>query len=282
MNNILLPPINIPCTLFETISLFDDFSADDMQYGDMVEQDFLSLGLSDISAKVDPYRLIKYHFPGPGSINVAFSASSSGTKISQRECTDILFAEMKELAKMLSFFGQYKTLIEDLIEHFRYGNGSNFHSQQLNLSFHEKINKYGYNSPIRIIKECIENGINSTPSTGYQPLILQSIKTKLLSSRLNKFNDFEDSFFNGLGISVHDISAQKISLLSFQKYAIGWSATIHFVAQDHFGLDVTDIKNKTYSKYRFFRIWFFLQRHKDFAFKPFFTNFNTIERIENY
>ncbi|ELN2045003.1 DUF3289 family protein [Escherichia coli] len=282
MNNILLPPINIPCTLFETISLFDDFSADDMQYGDMVEQDFLSLGLSDISAKVDPYRLIKYHFPGPGSINVAFSASSSGTKISQRECTDILFAEMKELAKILSFFGQYKTLIEDLIEHFRYGNGSNFHSQQLNLSFHEKINKYGYNSPIRIIKECIENGINSTPSTGYQPLILQSIKTKLLSSRLNKFNDFEDSFFNGLGISVHDISAQKISLLSFQKYAIGWSATIHFVAQDHFGLDVTDIKNKTYSKYRFFRIWFFLQRHKDFAFKPFFTNFNTIERIENY
>lgn len=282
MNNILLPPINIPCTLFETISLFDDFSADDMQYGDMVEQDFLSLGLSDISAKVDPYRLIKYHFPGPGSINVAFSASSSGTKISQRECTDILFAEMKELAKMLSFFGQYKTLIEDLIEHFRYGNGSNFHSQQLNLSFHEKINKYGYNSPIRIIKECIENGINSTPSTGYQPLILQSIKTKLLSSRLNKFNDFEDSFFNGLGISVHDISAQKISLLSFQKYAIGWSATIHFVAQDHFGLDVTDIKNKTYSKYIFFRIWFFLQRHKDFAFKPFFTNFNTIERIENY
>ena len=242
MNNILLPPINIPCTLFETISLFDDFSADDMQYGDMVEQDFLSLGLSDISAKVDPYRLIKYHFPGPGSINVAFSASSSGTKISQRECTDILFAEMKELAKMLSFFGQYKTLIEDLIEHFRYGNGSNFHSQHL---------------------------------------ILQSIKTKLLSSRLNKFNDFEDSF-NGLGISVHDISAQKISLLSFQKYAIGWSATIHFVAQDHFGLDVTDIKNKTYSKYRFFRIWFFLQRHKDFAFKPFFTNFNTIERIENY
>ncbi|EMV5477453.1 condensation protein, partial [Escherichia coli] len=25
MNNILLPPINIPCTLFETISLFDEF-----------------------------------------------------------------------------------------------------------------------------------------------------------------------------------------------------------------------------------------------------------------
>ncbi|MGQ7190370.1 DUF3289 family protein, partial [Escherichia sp. HC-CC] len=33
------------------------------------------------------------------------------------------------------------------------------------------------------------------------------------------------------------------SLLSFQNYAIGWSATIHFVAQDHFGLDVTDIND---------------------------------------
>ncbi len=52
MNNILGSSINMPCTLFETITLFDDFSADDMQYGDMEEQDFLSLGLSDISAKV--------------------------------------------------------------------------------------------------------------------------------------------------------------------------------------------------------------------------------------
>ena len=188
---------------------------------------------------------------------------------------------MKDLAKMFSFFGQYKTLIQDLIDHFRYGNGNSFHSQELNLSFHERINKYDYNSPIRVFKECIENDISSTPTTGYRPLLLQKIKIELLSSRLNKFNDFKDNF-NGLGISIHDISAQKISLLNFQKYPMGWSATIHFIAQDHFGFDVTDIKNKTYSKYRFFRIWFFLQRHKDFAFKPFFTNFNTIERIENY
>ena len=48
------------------------------------------------------------------------------------------------------------------------------------------------------------------------------------------------------------ISQLKNISLNFQKYPMGWSATIHFVAQDHFGLDVTDIKNKTYSKYRFF------------------------------
>lgn len=131
----------------------------------------------------------------------------------------------------------------DLIDHFRYGNGNSFHSQELNLSFHERINKYDYNSPIRVIKECIENDISSTPTIGYRPLLLQKIKTELLSSRLNKFNDFKDNF-NGLGISIHDISAQKISLLNFQKYPMGWSATIHFIAQDHFGLDVTDIKTR--------------------------------------
>ena len=38
MNNILGSSINMPCTLFETITLFDDFSADDMQYGDMEDQ----------------------------------------------------------------------------------------------------------------------------------------------------------------------------------------------------------------------------------------------------
>ena len=67
---------------------------------------------------------------------------------------------MKDLAKMFSFFGQYKTLIQDLIDHFRYGNGNSFHSQELNLSFHERINKYDYNSPICVIKECIENDIS--------------------------------------------------------------------------------------------------------------------------
>ena len=58
MNNILGSSINMPCTLFETITLFDDFSADDMQYGDMEEQDFLSLGLSDISRSTSLQKLI--------------------------------------------------------------------------------------------------------------------------------------------------------------------------------------------------------------------------------
>ncbi|MGO3909017.1 DUF3289 family protein, partial [Huaxiibacter chinensis] len=50
----------------------------------------------------------------------------------------------------------------------------------------------------------------------------------------------------------------------------------------HFGLDIIDIKKDIYRNFRFFRIGFFLPRHKYFAFKPFFTNFQAVFRIGEY
>lgn len=78
------------------------------------------------------------------------------------------------------------------------------------------------------------------------------------------------------------ISQLKNISFKFSKISYGLERYHSFHSTRPLWFDVTDIKNKIYNKYRFFRIWFFLQRHKDFAFKPFFTNFNTIERIENY
>ncbi|HAU3120189.1 TPA: DUF3289 family protein [Salmonella enterica subsp. arizonae] len=271
----------LPYTLFESVTRFNDDSAGDMQCGDMGEEELLALGLNDISEKVDPYRLIHYPFPHPGGIDGYFGSSTSGIKISHSECVDILFTEMKELAGMFSFYGEYRLLIEELIGHFRYGNGSLFYSQQLNSAFHKRINIKTHNNPLLIIKKCIEDEFKNHKREVYIPALLHKIQTKLLRSKLAKFNNLEDRI-NGLGICVHDIAAQKITLTNFQKYAIGLSATLHFVAQDHFGLDVADIKNKLYREFRFFRIWCFLLRHRDFAFKPFFTNFNTITRIGSY
>lgn len=271
----------LPYTLFKPVTRFNDDSAGDMQCGDMGEEELLALGLNDISEKVDPYRLIYYDFPRPYMVDGVFSLTNLGREISHDECVDILFIEMKELAKMFSFYSEYQTLIDELIGHFRYGNGSLFYSQQLNSAFHKRINIKTHNSPLLIIKKCIEDEFKNHKREVYIPALLHKIQTKLLRSKLAKFNNLEDRI-NGLGICVHDIAAQKITLTIFQKYAIGWSATLHFVAQDHFGLDFADIKNKLYREFRFFRIWFFLQRHRDFAFKPFFTNFNTITRIGSY
>ena len=277
----LTSSINIPCTLFETVTRFNDTSANDMRYGDMGERELLALGLNDISAKVDPYRLIRYDFSRPRSVDGMFGISPPARKISHEECVNILFTEMKQLSHEFSFWGEYKSIISELIDHFKYGNGNAFYSLRLNAAFHRRINEYSLGSPLSIIRTCIKKHFDLQPKFEYHSPLMQDIKLKLLQSNLSKFNAYKERI-NGLGISVHDIAAQKITLLNLQKYALGWGATIHFDAQDHFGLDVTDVQNRVYKEFRFFRIWFFLQHHKDFAFKPFFTNFNSVERINSY
>lgn len=108
MVNSLNSSIFLPFTLFETVARFDDYSADDMQCGDMGEDELLALGLRDISAHVDPYRLVLYDFPLNTPVDNEFSFPQSGRKISHQECVNILFTEMKELATMFSFYGKYK------------------------------------------------------------------------------------------------------------------------------------------------------------------------------
>ncbi|MGM8712568.1 YPO3983 family protein [Enterobacter hormaechei] len=273
--------IYLPFTLFETVACFNDVNADDMKCGDMGEQELLSLGLKDISARVDPYQLIRYDFPYKHHLDGFLNSITPGVKISHEECIDILFNEMKELSQMFSFQGEYKALIGLMIDHFRYGNGSHFYNQRLDSAFHSRVNSYSHRNPFFIIKNNIKNKfINNADSMDFLSF-LKEIQRDIYRSELPKFNEKKNRI-NGLGITVHDIAAQKITLINLQRYAMGWSATVFFEAQDHFGLDIADIKNPLYSQFRFFRIWFFLQRHRDFAFKPFFTNFKTIERMSEY
>lgn len=270
----------LPCTLFETVARFDDYRADDMQSGDMEEHE-LALGFRDVSAKVDPYQLVRYDFSQTHNLDGIFSDTASDTKITHEKCVDILFTEMKELSSMFSLYGDYKALIGEMIEHFRYGNGRVFVSQKLNSAFHLRLNKASSKNPVAIIRNILQKKFYNKSKDAYLPFIPQELKVGLLVSYLVKFNLPEDKI-NDLGITVHDISVQKIRFFNIQRYAHGWSATLHFEAQDHFGLDVIDISNKFYNEFRFFRIWPFLQRHRAFSFKPFSTNFGTVVRMDKY
>lgn len=269
--------MNTPCTLFETSHRFNDISADDMKYGDMDERQLRALGLDDISARVDPYQLIQYDYPKPENYqqfeNGFFSWPVKGRKISRHECAHILFEEMKSLPGMFSFWGEYKHLIGEMIDHFRDGGGVPYSSSSLNLAYKQLIQEVGYKSPISIIKGNMNQEYGRQVNLNKNPGLLERLKRDMSHSMLPKFNRSKDRI-NGLGITVHDINSQRIKLINAKKYAMGWEAWIHFEAQDHFGLDVVDINNSLYRNFRFFRIWFFLQRHRDFAFKPFFTNFN--------
>jgi len=83
-----------------------------------------------------------------------------------------------------------------------------------------------------------------------------------------------------MGITVHDTWATHITIQSLQIDNGRYRAVMHYKVQDHFGLDNDDISKIKFSQFRFFRIWFVLQRYNQFGFKPFMTNMKaTVEII---
>lgn len=98
--------MQLPCVVFSTRNRFDDYSADDMQCGDLDSAQLLNLGLNDISERVDPYKLLRYDTPLKSNYRrVDFGVPPSlpkATPITLQECKSILFNEMKELSTMFA------------------------------------------------------------------------------------------------------------------------------------------------------------------------------------
>ncbi|EDO5298526.1 DUF3289 family protein, partial [Salmonella enterica subsp. houtenae serovar 40:z4,z24:-] len=272
--------MSLPCEIFSTVHRFENYYIDDMQYGDMDDGDFQQLGLVDISMRVDPFKCLQFETMYSFNTHALDFAPQKlqGRPISCQQCADIMFDEMKELSSQFAS-GQYAPLIGKLIDHFHYGNGQPWTDELLNRAYAEIISGIGTNDVLVKIKRAINERLNSKKQVIIDYGFIMEIKSVIKrDSRLPKFNRFIDKF-NGLGISVHDIYAQRISLARLQRYAMSWEGLLFFKGQDHFGLGKEDITDALYNKFRFFRIWFFLQRHRDYAYKPFMTNFSAHIRI---
>ncbi|EHE8576490.1 DUF3289 family protein, partial [Salmonella enterica] len=271
---------SLPCEIFSTVHRFENYYIDDMQYGDMDDGDFQQLGLVDISMRVDPFKCLQFETMYSFNTHALDFAPQKlqGRPISRQQCADIMFDEMKELSSQFAS-GQYAPLIGKLIDHFHYGNGQPWTDELLNRAYAEIISGIGTNDVLVKIKRAINERLNSKKQVIIDYGFIMEIKSVIKrDSRLPKFNRFIDKF-NGLGISVHDIYAQRISLARLQRYAMSWEGLLFFKGQDHFGLGKEDITDALYNKFRFFRIWFFLQRHRDYAYKSFMTNFSAHIRI---
>lgn len=269
--------MSLPREIFSTSHRFENYSVDDMQCGDLNDWDIHKLGLDDISSRVDPFKCLLFdkityfntHASGFGA------KQRKGRPNSRQKCADILFDEMKALSTQFAS-GQYAPLIGMLIDHFHYGNGRPWNGELLNRAYADIIRMNDV-----LVKT--QKAINDRLYSKRQAIIDQNFFTILKAAikkdaRLPKFNRFIDSF-NGLGISVHDIYAQRIRLVRLQRYATSWEGQLSFKGQDHFGLGKEDITHALYKKFRFFRIWFFLQRHRDYAYRPFLTDFSANARI---
>lgn len=267
--------IQLPYKIFSTYHRFGNFYIDDMKCGDLDDSDFILLGLDDISERVDPYKLLRFDpFSTFNRMSIEFNrVVTPGTPITHQQCVDILFEEMKSLSEDFAQ-GKYSHIIGELIDHFHYGNGQSLRSLDLNHAYREVIEGVGTRDVLVKITNEIDHHLIRKQKACIDFKFLADLRRKISKeTRLPKFNRFEDRY-NGLGISVHDVYAQEITLVNFQRYAMSWHGLLHFRAQDHFGLGMEDIVNPLYKQFRFFRIWFFLQRHRDYAYKPFLTNFD--------
>ena len=99
----------------------------------------------------------------------------------------------------------------------------------------------------------------------------KALNDAIMNGRLPKFDRLQDRV-NGLGITVHDPWATHITIKSLYIDKERYHAKVHYEVQDHFGLDDDDISKVKFKYFRFFGIWFILQRYSLFAFKPFMTN----------
>ncbi|EAZ6557973.1 DUF3289 family protein, partial [Salmonella enterica] len=253
MSSGLYLSMSLPCEIFSTVHRFENYYIDDMQYGDMDDGDFQQLGLVDISMRVDPFKCLQFETMYSFNTHALDFAPQKlqGRPISCQQCADIMFDEMKELSSQFAS-GQYAPPIGKLIDHFHYGNGQPWTDELLNRAYAEIISGIGTNDVLVKIKRAINERLNSKKQVIIDYGFIMEIKSVIKrDSRLPKFNRFIDKF-NGLGISVHDIYAQRISLARLQRYAMSWEGLLFFKGQDHFGLGKEDITDALYNKFRFF------------------------------
>ncbi|KGD72568.1 hypothetical protein HA49_17860 [Tatumella morbirosei] len=270
--------LQFPCTIFKTQRWMDDYTASDMHCGDLTEGQLKSdYQLDYISDQVDPYTLTLRSSMGRPQSMFCCDLRGQGEKISRQQCTALLFDEFRSLSRKFSLYGPYSHLIEKMITHMQYGNGSPFSDTALNKALKEQILKdRTKNSTYLRLREVIEKYID-WDKNNYPAHEQSKLKEMVRSGKLPKLDCFRYNF-NGMGITVHDTWATHITIKSLNINNDRYRAMVHYKAQDHFGLDSDDILNTKFSQFHFFRIWFVLQRYNQFGIRPFMTNMEaTIE-----
>ncbi len=269
---------HFPCVVYETQNKMDDYQAPDMRYGDLNAHRLMTYyGLTDVSTLVDPYTL--QQLPGNSVHIPLYQPLSKRVMLSREECIRRMFNEMRSLSHMpFSLYGPYRYVINEMIDHLQNGHGQVFRSPLLNQALREQITQdSSADNTLTGIKGVLDANVNKQNKT--VPISLKSmVKEKISSGRLPKFNRFEDRA-NGLGITVHDTWATHITITSVVFSATNWKASVHYRIQDHFGLDDDDILNWEFRQWRFFRLWFVLQRYNAMAHRPFITEMETTMEI---
>ncbi|MCA4823619.1 DUF3289 family protein [Serratia sp. JUb9] len=273
--------LQFPCTIFKTQKRMDDYGASDMRCGDLSASQLKThFRLADVSATVDPWTLTRkrLHQTHPRAYAMVSRLSAPQQTLTRRECAAILFDELRQLSRMFALYGPYKYLIGKMIDHLQYGNGTPFASPHLDRALREHILGDNTQDSSRLLLKDVFNKYINWENKCYPKEHKEKLRKYISISRLPKFDRFQDNF-NGMGITVHDTWATDITIKSLQVDNNRYRAIVHYKVQDHFGLDNEDVLKIKFKQFRFFRIWFVLQRYNQFGFRPFITNMDAIVEI---
>lgn len=235
----------------------NDFTVDDMRYGDLTKEQILAQGkLNRVSVFGEEFKLNLFDF---------------------NKTVDEHFASMDSMAYWTAW-GENAPLIRIMLEKFRKNEGGVLRHELLDKAFLEhKTTKECVAAIKKIISDILyDNGYNSFSLEDLGELSLRISK----EVKLPKFDDWD--WFNGLGITIHDTYSTKICLGDFETmetkvnnfHRKKFKARLIFKIQDHFGLDVDDVNGKGFEDSPWFCSWFVLQRYRNYGFKPFINEAN--------
>lgn len=267
-----------PKIIFKTRRWMDDYSSDDMRYGDLTESQLRNdFRLTDISAHVDPWRLTTFH-ASPQRQSLFYSPTIIQEKITPARCASLLFDEFRQLARMFSFYGPYQHVIGEMITHMQKNSGMPFRSSSLDAALREQImSDTSRKSSLLKINKAL-NAVIDWDKQIVGSSLEEAVIAQLKDTVLPKFIRLKDSI-NGLALVVHDTSATRITLDTLTIENNSYRGTVTFEVQDHFGLDKNDIRSKVFYQFRLFRLWFYLQRSQQFGYRPFMTNMQATVEI---
>jgi len=256
----------------------DDYRASDMRCGDLSESQLKEhFHLVDVSTRANPYTLTKITpFSQPQSM--FHGSRGEGENITRQQCAAILFDEFRDLSRTFAIYSPYQPLIKQMITHMQKASGTPFRYMLLDRALKDHILMDSTKNSTRSrLEEVIEKNIDWDRKC-FPAKNKEKLKEIILGGKLPKFDRVQDNF-NGMGITVHDTWATHITIKSLQIDNDRFRAVVHYKVQDHFGLDSDDISKFKFSQFRFFRIWFVLQRYSQLGFKPFMTNMETTIEI---
>ena len=198
---------------------------------------------------------------------------------------------LKDIA--FKFDPSSKSYLPSMFEKFYSGSGGEYTNENLTNAVREQQATKEYISTTKMMFITALSGSDSPTSDAVRDSLWNKLGYRENdyfmqgSSPVPLSYEFNDSA--GLSLAIHDWNSKSIYVSDYSTDGYRFSGKLHYVFEDTFGLDSTDIRPDGYNNslvqmYWGFQAWYILQHDKTFngKYKPFTTKVEIIEDFDGY